>query len=122
LISKKFRLCLTKKPHEGLHGVLNHPIADLRPRSIPRASTRARARAWADTRARGIIGTRAGLADTKSYMLVLFGIKIFNIFKYDVSMSLISLLLQQLVHGNVARMSGTVPKKVSILCRSRQGS
>jgi hypothetical protein len=30
-----------------------------------------------------------------SYMLVLFGIKIFNIFKYDGSMSLISLILQQ---------------------------
>jgi hypothetical protein len=33
-----------------------------------------------------------------SYMLVLFGIKIFNIFKYDGSMSLISLKLQQLPH------------------------
>jgi hypothetical protein len=30
-----------------------------------------------------------------SYMLVLFRIKIFNIFKYDGSMSLISLILQQ---------------------------
>jgi hypothetical protein len=33
-----------------------------------------------------------------SYMLVLFGIKIFNIFKYEGSMSLISLKLQQLPH------------------------
>jgi small basic protein len=33
-----------------------------------------------------------------SYMLVLFGIKIFNIFKYDGSMSLISLILQQYMH------------------------
>jgi small basic protein len=33
-----------------------------------------------------------------SYMLVLFGIKIFNIFKYDGSMSLISLILQHSFH------------------------
>jgi hypothetical protein len=32
-----------------------------------------------------------------SYMLVLFGIKIFNIFKYDGSISLISLILQHLL-------------------------
>jgi hypothetical protein len=30
-----------------------------------------------------------------SYMLVLFGIRIFNLFKYEESMSLISLILQQ---------------------------
>jgi small basic protein len=32
-----------------------------------------------------------------SYMIVLFGIRIFNLFKYEGSMSLISLILQQLV-------------------------
>jgi hypothetical protein len=32
-----------------------------------------------------------------SYMHVLFGIKIFNIFKYNGSMSLISLILQQIL-------------------------
>jgi small basic protein len=32
-----------------------------------------------------------------SYMLVLFGIRIFNLFKYEGSMSLISLILQHLV-------------------------
>jgi small basic protein len=31
-----------------------------------------------------------------SYMPILFGIKIFNIFKYNKSMSLVSLILQQL--------------------------
>jgi hypothetical protein len=30
-----------------------------------------------------------------SYMIVLFGIRIFNLFKYEGSMSLISLILQQ---------------------------
>jgi small basic protein len=35
-----------------------------------------------------------------SYILVLFGIKIFNIFKYDGNMSLISLILQQKVYTN----------------------
>jgi small basic protein len=41
-----------------------------------------------------------------SYMLVLFGIKIFNIFKYDRSMSLISLSLQHNVAGGDFR---TIP-------------
>jgi uncharacterized membrane protein len=31
-----------------------------------------------------------------SYMIVLFGIRIFNLFKYEGSMSLISLILQQI--------------------------
>jgi small basic protein len=36
-----------------------------------------------------------------SYMLVLFGIRIFNLFKYEGSMSLVSLILQQcLVRNN----------------------
>jgi hypothetical protein len=33
-----------------------------------------------------------------SYVLVLFGIRIFNLFKYIGSMSLISIILQQYVH------------------------
>jgi hypothetical protein len=33
-----------------------------------------------------------------SYMLVLFGTRIFNLFKYEGSMSLISLILQQVLH------------------------
>jgi hypothetical protein len=33
-----------------------------------------------------------------SYMLVLFGIRIFNLFKYEGSMSLISLILQHFLH------------------------
>jgi hypothetical protein len=33
-----------------------------------------------------------------SYMIVLFGIRIFNLFKYEGSMSLISLNLQQHIH------------------------
>jgi hypothetical protein len=31
-------------------------------------------------------------------MIVLFGIRIFNLFKYEGSMSLISLILQQKIH------------------------
>jgi small basic protein len=34
-----------------------------------------------------------------SYMFILFGIRIFNIYKYIESMSLISLSLQQNIHG-----------------------
>jgi hypothetical protein len=33
-----------------------------------------------------------------SYMLVLFGIRIFNLFKYEGNMSLITLNLQQFIH------------------------
>jgi hypothetical protein len=40
-----------------------------------------------------------------SYMHVLFRIKIFNIFKYDGSISLISLILQQVLHHGAAGVS-----------------
>jgi hypothetical protein len=40
-----------------------------------------------------------------SYMSVLFGIKIFNIFKYDGSMSLISLSLQHICIGGMMAYS-----------------
>jgi small basic protein len=38
-----------------------------------------------------------------SYMIVLFGIRIFNLFKYEVSMSLISIILQHLPHVHEKR-------------------
>ena len=37
-----------------------------------------------------------------SYMSILFGIRIFNLFKYEGNMSLISLILQ---HGHLAKMN-----------------
>jgi hypothetical protein len=44
-----------------------------------------------------------------SYMLVLFGIRIFNLFKYEGNMSLISLILQQLSHEKGKETPRTMP-------------
>jgi hypothetical protein len=41
-----------------------------------------------------------------SYMIVLFGIRIINLFKYDGSMSLISLILQHISYRTCSRWFG----------------
>jgi hypothetical protein len=45
-----------------------------------------------------------------SYMLVLFGIRIFNLFKYEGNMSLISLNLQQLLAADTILAAILVPR------------
>jgi hypothetical protein len=45
-----------------------------------------------------------------SYMLVLFRIRIFNLFKYEGSMSLISLILQHFSHDKTAVYNTTILK------------
>jgi hypothetical protein len=54
-----------------------------------------------------------------SYMLVLFGIRIFNLFKYVESLSLISLILQQfvlIIKSNIILSFFALPTVTLLLC------